>query len=226
MTLCRGNTVATRHGVVGTASRYQAGTGLGDPSACSWVYRVSCVASVPASELETSGRRRRRYQRSATDSFSLTASLDWRTRIVTGTTQPLPTHVTISDAETAGRLCGGHWTARLTEARRRLTMVRNAFPRADHARVIRGAESLSEVDFQLLLDAARWFTVNTATGVTPRQVPLPGFHSKWLNKNQALIRALSGREISTEIVEGQRVGADSARFPGIGSRCGGQAGGT
>jgi hypothetical protein len=28
---------------------------------------------------------------------------------------------------------------------------------------MRGAESLSEVDFQLLLDAARWFTVNTAT---------------------------------------------------------------
>src|ERR1700691_5770103 len=48
--------------------------------------------------------------------------------------------------------------------------------------------------FQLLLDAARWFTMNTATGLTPRQVPLPGFHGKWLNKNQALIQALSGRE--------------------------------
>jgi hypothetical protein len=36
--------------------------------------------------------------------------------------------------------------------------------------------------------------MNTATGLTPRQVPLPGFHGKWLNKNQALIQALSGRE--------------------------------
>ncbi len=121
-------------------------------------------------------------------------TLDWRTRIVTGTTQPLPTHVTIPDADTAARLCGGHWPARLTEARRRLALVRDAFPHADHAWVIRGAESLSDVDFQLLLDAARWFTTNTATGLTPRQVPLPGFHGKWLNKNQALIQALSGRE--------------------------------
>jgi len=36
--------------------------------------------------------------------------------------------------------------------------------------------------------------MNTATGLTPRQVPLPGVHGKWLNKNQTLIRALSGRE--------------------------------
>ena len=121
-------------------------------------------------------------------------ALDWRNRIVTGTTQPLPTHVTIPDADTAARLCGGHWPGRLTEARRRLALVRNAFPDADHPRVIRGAESLSDVDFQLLLDAARWFTTNSATGLTPRQVPLPGFHGKWLNRNQPLILALSGRE--------------------------------
>ena len=116
-------------------------------------------------------------------------ALDWRNRIVTGTTQPLPTHVTIPDADTAARLCGGHWPRRLTEARRRLALVRNAFPDADHPRVIRGAESLSDVDFQLLLDAARWFTTNSATGLTPRQVPLPGFHGKWLNRNQPLIQA-------------------------------------
>ena len=121
-------------------------------------------------------------------------TLDWRTRIVMGTTQPLPTHLTIPDADTAARLCGAPWPGRLTEARRRLTLVRNAFPHSSHARIIRGAESLSDVDFQLLLDAARWFTMNTATGLTPRQVPLPGFHGKWLNKNQALIQALSGRE--------------------------------
>jgi hypothetical protein len=95
-------------------------------------------------------------------------TLDWRTRIVTGTTQPLPTHVTIPDADAAARLCGGHWPGRLTEARRRLTLVRNAFPHADHARVIRSAESLSDVDFELLLDAARWFTTNGASGLTPR----------------------------------------------------------
>lgn len=46
----------------------------------------------------------------------------------------------------------------------------------------------------MLLDAARWFTTNSATGLTPRLVPLPGFHGKWLNRNQPLIRALSGRE--------------------------------
>lgn len=121
-------------------------------------------------------------------------TLKWHTRIVTGTTQPLPTHVTIPDADTAALLCGGRWPERLAKARRRLALVRNAFPDADHPRIIRGAEPLSDADFQLLLDAARWFTTNSATGLTPRQVPLPGFHGKWLNKNHSLIQALSGRD--------------------------------
>src|SRR6266851_5124850 len=159
-----------------------------------WPFRVP-LGNPPKATLERDFRTALTWARTWEEwAAARQLALDWRTRIVTGTTQPLPTHVTIPDADTAARLCGEHWPARLTEARRRLTLVRNSFPRADHARVIRGAESLSDVDFQLLLDAAQWFTENTATGLTPRQVPLPGFHGKWLNKNHALIRALSGRE--------------------------------
>ena len=166
--------------ITGTASR-------------DWPFRIS-LGIPPKAMLERDFRTALTWARTW-EEWAATRQLilDWRTRIVTGTTQPFPTHVTIPDADAAARLCGGHWPERLTEARRRLALVRNDFPHADHARVIRGAESLSGVDFQLLLDAARWFTTNTVTGLTPRQVPLPGFHGKWLNKNQALIQALSGR---------------------------------
>lgn len=121
-------------------------------------------------------------------------TLDWRTRLVRGTRQPLPTHLTVPDIDAAARICGQGWLRRLTEARRRIALLMTSFPHVDHTGTVRAAEALSDVDFDLLLDAARWFTTNTATGLTPRQVPLPGFHGKWLNRNQALICTLSGQD--------------------------------
>jgi hypothetical protein len=120
--------------------------------------------------------------------------LEWRTRLVLGTTQPLPARLAIPDADHAARVCGQDWPDRLAEARRRLALLSAAFPDANHAAAVRAAEPLSDTDFALLQDAARWFAANSATGLTPRQVPLPGFHGKWLNKNQALIRALAGTD--------------------------------
>jgi len=166
-------------------------TGTGSPD---WPFRIF-LGDPPKAMLERDFRTALTWARTWEEwAAARKLTLDWRTRIVTGTTQPLPTHVTIPDTDTAARLCGGRWPERLAEARRRLALVSNAFPDADHPRVIRGAESLSDVDFQLLLDAARWFSTNSATGLTPRQVSLPGFHGKWLNKNHSLIQALSGRK--------------------------------
>lgn len=115
-------------------------------------------------------------------------------RIVRGTRQQMPTHVEVPDADAAARVCGGDWPTRLARGRGRLLPVRSGFPLADHAKIIREADSMSDTDFTLLLEAARWFSSNTATGLTPRQVPLPGFHGKWLNGRQALIRALAGKD--------------------------------
>ena len=115
-----------------------------------------------------------------------------QTRTVLGTKQQLPARLTVPDAHIAARVAGQGWTARLEAALGRLTVLRASFPDADHAAVVRAAGPLSETDFGLLLEAGRWFSANSAVGLTPRQVPLPGFHGKWLNNHHALIRALSG----------------------------------
>jgi hypothetical protein len=52
----------------------------------------------------------------------------------------------------------------------------------------------ADVDFGLLCDAAAWFRDNDATGLTPRQVPVPGMHAKWLNTRRHLVASLAGLE--------------------------------
>ncbi|WP_433476488.1 Wadjet anti-phage system protein JetD domain-containing protein [Spirillospora sp. CA-142024] len=44
-------------------------------------------------------------------------------------------------------------------------------------------------DFELLLEAARWFTDNPHSGLTIRQVPILGMHTKWLARNRRLVLA-------------------------------------
>ena len=106
-----------------------AGTASGD-----WPFRISLGTPAEAM-LERDFRTALTWARTWEEwAAAAQLTLDWRTRIVTGTTQPLPTHVTIPDAGTAARLCGAPWPGHLTEARRRLALVRNAFPHSSHAR--------------------------------------------------------------------------------------------
>lgn len=48
---------------------------------------------------------------------------------------------------------------------------------------------LSDVDFEILIEAAKWFTENPHSGLTIRQVPVPGMHTKWLARNRRLVLA-------------------------------------
>ncbi len=121
-------------------------------------------------------------------------AVEWNTRIVLGTSQPIPSHLEVTDIDTAARICGNGWPERLARGRDRLRLAKAAFPLANHPRIIRAVDSMTDVDFTLLLEASRWFSSNTAAGLTPRQVPLPGFHGKWLNSNQPLIQALTGKD--------------------------------
>lgn len=45
-------------------------------------------------------------------------------------------------------------------------------------------------DFGLLVRAARWFSANGRSGLTVRQVPVVGMHTKWLARHRALVLAL------------------------------------
>jgi hypothetical protein len=48
---------------------------------------------------------------------------------------------------------------------------------------------LDDAEFEILLEAARWFTENPRSGLTIRQVPVPGMHTKWLARNRRLVLA-------------------------------------
>jgi hypothetical protein len=118
--------------------------------------------------------------------------LTWRPRRVHGTAQELPTHATVTDIDTAARLCRQDWPQRLNRARSRLEVLRAQYSHvATDSRVLRSVEVLNDLDFTLLCRAADWFASNDATGLTPRQVPIEGMHAKWLNTRQALVRELA-----------------------------------
>lgn len=46
-----------------------------------------------------------------------------------------------------------------------------------------------DADFEILLGAASWFSQNPRSGLTVRQVPIPGMHTKWLARNRRLVLA-------------------------------------
>ncbi len=120
--------------------------------------------------------------------------LTWRNRNVNGTTQSLPTHVTIPDIDTAARLVGIAWTENLRVARQRFLRLKQDFPHAASPKTLRAVATLSDADFDLLCAAAVWFGAHDSSGLTPRQVPVEGLHGKWLNTNIELVRHLSQRE--------------------------------
>ncbi len=120
--------------------------------------------------------------------------LAYNNRRVLGTTQTIPTHVTIPDQSAAADIAAGEWPERLTRARSRLAVLGARFPSIlDPARLLRGVDGYTDTDFNLLLAVADWFNRNNHAGLTPRQVPIPGVHAKWLNAHQPHILALTGK---------------------------------
>lgn len=117
-------------------------------------------------------------------------------RRVQGTIQPIPTHVTIRDVDVAARLLGDEWRDRLRRGRTRGAALAARYSNSpDVAKVVRLIDRWSEVDFALLQTVADWFMVNSAAGLTPRQVPLPGVHAKWLNTGRPVVELLTGKPL-------------------------------
>jgi hypothetical protein len=113
-------------------------------------------------------------------------------RRVHGTIQAIPTHLRIEDVDAAAELSGREWVARLGRGRARAAVLVEQFrPASNLPRILCEVDDWADVDFALLCEAAAWFRANDATGLTPRQVPLPGIHAKWLNTRQHLVAALA-----------------------------------
>ena len=122
----------------------------------------------------------------------------WSQRIAGGR-QEVPTHVAVRDIDDAASMLGTTAKRELATMRRRALDLQASFPELpvdDAARVLRATRSWDEADYSLLLVAGGWFRAHDAYGLTPRQVPLAGFHAKWLNArgHRELVRLLSGKD--------------------------------
>jgi hypothetical protein len=119
--------------------------------------------------------------------------LTWETRRVHGTIQRLPTHLAVPDLNTAATVIGDRWEPFLARSRHYLALLQARFPAVDAwAPLLRTVAHYSPIDFELLCTTAAWFQTHTAAGLTPRQVPVPGLHAKWLNTHHGPLLTLTG----------------------------------
>jgi hypothetical protein len=119
-----------------------------------------------------------------------------RSRKVGITTLAFPVTAVVPDLSSAARLLSDGWPERLALASARGRRLADEFSELsdeDIARVLTDVADWRDLDFDLLLDAGRWFASNDARGMTPRQIPIPGMHAKWLNNHHHLVRVLAGK---------------------------------
>ncbi|MFF2053712.1 Wadjet anti-phage system protein JetD domain-containing protein [Leifsonia sp. NPDC058194] len=117
-----------------------------------------------------------------------------RTRRIGAVSHSIPSHLSVPSIDEAAHICGGEWPERLRRGRNRLGALRKRFPDlTERSGFLKATDRFDDVDFELLLRAGAWFSTNSAAGLTPRQVPLEGFHAKWLNTRQHLVAELAGK---------------------------------
>lgn len=116
----------------------------------------------------------------------------------------MPTHVIVPSLEVATAITRHRWPNEANTERHleeRLAHIRKTFGENALLRVIDdGAsrlEQLTQTDFELVCDVARYAQDHDIDGLTPRQVPLAGLSAKWLEKKTRLsvIRSITGKAI-------------------------------
>jgi len=123
------------------------------------------------------------------DSHSLT--LEWEGRRSGASHDQLPSYLLVPDVDAAASLSVS-WPQRLARGRRRHAALAARFPGAPIAGVVRAVDTWTDVDVALLAEAADWFQTHPASGVSPRQVPVEGLHSKWLAGHGSQVLAITG----------------------------------
>lgn len=120
-------------------------------------------------------------------------------RLVGRVSYALLSHVQASTLDELARVAGTE--AHVSCYRERLVVLRERFPRVEpeHLRgalVLMSKCDMSDVDFDLVCRAATWFATHETAHLTARQVPLEGFHAKWLDagSHRQLVCLLSQRE--------------------------------
>lgn len=101
--------------------------------------------------------------------------------------------MTVSSVDAAAVFVGRQWPAQLQLARARHAILVAEFPDVDCTGVLRSTFALNDINFDLLVQVATWCRENVTDGLTPRQVPVPGVSSKWLNSYQKQVVVLAGK---------------------------------
>lgn len=131
------------------------------------------------------------------------ARLVWESRRwASAGTQRLPTRLILEQpADLASFIGSGkHWTALRHRAGELLDLLRshpglNAAGAAETVpdalrRRVKKIVDLTEVEYVRLRDALAWLLQNPNPGIYPRQMPIRGVDSKWLEKNASIVEPL------------------------------------
>ncbi|MEE0028215.1 MAG: DUF2220 family protein, partial [Atopobiaceae bacterium] len=124
-------------------------------------------------------------------------------------TYPVLSHVVVPSVDELAHAVGkdAHWQL----YRARTATLRTLFPQVGDNDLQKVLVSLNrgdagEADFELVCAAAQWFERHDARGYTAREVPLEGFHAKWLDVagHRQMVCVLAGLE-SLELKERPRL---------------------
>ncbi|MEU4607619.1 Wadjet anti-phage system protein JetD domain-containing protein [Kribbella sp. NPDC023972] len=113
--------------------------------------------------------------------------------------QQIITHLqapTVDALASANPALTKHWRTARTRWQRLLKLHATPAVIKPHLRQI---IDLDDADFHLLAAAAKWFAENPRSGLTPRQVPVEGMHTKWLKRHRRLVLAVLGLTPGREI---------------------------
>lgn len=113
---------------------------------------------------------------------------------VEGVTYPVLSHIVVPSVEVALTVAGGAWPARLRQGRVYASLINTRFPhrRDVMGKIVAAIADWAPVDVDLLVRAASWFEKNPHSWRSPRQVPLEGFHTKWLESRRSVVARLAG----------------------------------
>lgn len=105
-------------------------------------------------------------------------------------TTPLVTHVCVPDERVALNIAGRQCAHRYLVTRQRFSRLREEFdaPETAVAAVVCNLKDVSDLDFDLVCQAAQYFARHDASGMRPRAVAIPGFSAKWLGGRSSVRR--------------------------------------
>ncbi len=170
-----------------------------EPGGCGWPYEVR-VGRPSQRELEQDYAHWDAQARSLVqwaESHGLTCAFE--SRRVGRRSYALLSHVCATDAVALAEATGHKDHFELYGVR--LERLREQFPWVDAAALRRvlvamNKGGMSDEDFELVCSAALWFARNEVEGMSAREVPLEGFHAKWLDVagHRTIVCTLAGKQ--------------------------------